>query len=243
MQTLEKNDIDISKLFNWGKEVQLKDVDGNSIFTLYMRVIGDADLNRARVFALRQSAKMRKELHTEDSDLRLAMIPQYEIVESDNLIEYIISAQVTDLASKIVRDLNIPSPVEPDELAPLEAHEKYQLDIDAWPKKREELLNEKITGELDKERERLKGLSRGKLEKSYENYLIDSLCEQEMYKTFSEMRVFYSTYLDEKFEARAFKSFEEVNNLPTELKQQLIVAYLSLDIKIEDLKKLQEATL
>lgn len=243
METLEKNDVDISKLFSWGKEVELKDVDGNTILTLYMRVIGDADLNKSRVFALRESAKMRKELHTEDSDLRLAMIPQYEIVDDENLIEYIISAQVSDLANKILRDLNIPRPVEPDELAPLEEHEKYQLEIDNWPEKRKEILTKAVEEELTKERERLGKLSRGKLEKTYESYLIDSLCEEEMYKSFSEMRIFYATYSDENFKERAFKSFEEVDNLPTDFKQQLLANYLSLDIKLEDLKKLQEATL
>ena len=64
---IEKNDVDISKLFNWGKAFEIVGEDG-VVDVVYMRVLGDADINKARVFALRESAKLRRALRNPDSD-------------------------------------------------------------------------------------------------------------------------------------------------------------------------------
>ena len=45
MKSVDKNDVDISKLFNWGDKLVINNSSGKPIFTCYLRVIGDADLN------------------------------------------------------------------------------------------------------------------------------------------------------------------------------------------------------
>lgn len=56
----ERNDVDIFRLFHWGKEVTIFDKYGNELTNVYMRLVGDAELNLARVFAIRRSAELRK---------------------------------------------------------------------------------------------------------------------------------------------------------------------------------------
>jgi len=55
--TPEKNDVDISSLFYYRKPVTLIGKDAEPT-TVYMRLVGDAELQRARVKALRDSRNL-----------------------------------------------------------------------------------------------------------------------------------------------------------------------------------------
>jgi len=85
----ERNDIDVSALFAWGNTFKI--VDGNSkvIIEYYMRLPSDGELNRARVYALRKSAALRKLLSDPTSEQREAFVADEVIVSKDNLIGYI----------------------------------------------------------------------------------------------------------------------------------------------------------
>ena len=48
--------INISTLFKWGTELEIDTPQGKQPF--WMRIVGDADINRARVYALRNISKM-----------------------------------------------------------------------------------------------------------------------------------------------------------------------------------------
>ena len=49
----ERNEIDIKPLFHWFGEQEIVDTQGNT-FRVFIRLVGDAEINRSRVFALRK---------------------------------------------------------------------------------------------------------------------------------------------------------------------------------------------
>ena len=145
----EKNDIDIEVLFRWGKQVSIKDRQGNELFSCYVRLIGDADLNQARVFAMRKSAEFRKLLRNVNSEEREAFIVDYESVDEDKLVEIIIYMNTREITLKVINRVDIPFPKEPKDDATLEEQEKYQTEVDDWPKKREIKVKEEIEKEAE----------------------------------------------------------------------------------------------
>jgi len=242
MKYIDKNDVEINKLFNWGDVLEIKNTKGELLLKVYMRVIGDAELNRARVFSLRKSAEMRKKLQESDSDERLAFIPEIDVVGKETIIEAMLLAKVRDITSKATRELDIKMPKEPGADATLEEQEKFQAEVDAWPDALEKTINKAITKEMEKERKRYQSLPDNQLNKEYERLSIERLCETEMYTIFQDMCVFFSCYKDENYKHKLFNSFDEFLSLPSIIKERLLDFYNTLTIDLENLKKLPEVT-
>ena len=233
---IEKNDVDVSKLFKYGTSVELENNLGNTI-TLYVRLAGDADVNRSRTYALRRSMDLRRKLKEPESDERLAYIPYFFEAAQDNLIETFLSYRLKYYTNEVIKNLDMTLPVEPRSDAPLEEHETYQLLVDDWPKVRALKIEAGILSLADKERERLKKLSKDEVFEELERTIIAELCEQELYTAFREMTTYLGTYKNEDYKIKAFDSVEDFQNLPAEIKNKLMDAYISIDIGLEDLKK------
>lgn len=237
MESIEQNDVDISKLFLWGKEFKIINVDSTVLTKTYIRLVGDADVNKARVYALRESAKLRKKLRTRNSDERLAYIPDFAELEKDNLVEAVLAYSMTDISANVIKNLNLPLPEELKSDASLKEQEEYQAKVDSWPDERKKIILEEMKGETDKERIVLSKLSKKRLEKMYESYVIDILCNDVMGIKYLEMCAFLGIYKDENYKVKAFKSIDEFTNLIPFIKDQLIEYYSSLDINLSELKK------
>jgi hypothetical protein len=240
-KSIDKNDVDISKLFEWGQKFNLKDRFGNDALDIYVRLIGDAELNRARVFALRSSSELRLKLREKDSDDRVAFIPHPSTMTKENLIDALVLFHSKTLTLDALRDIKVNLPVEPDSDASLEEREEYQKEVDEFPIKREEDIREYVEEKIEEEKKELKKKNEKMLYRQYERFLIDQICEGHMIDKFREACAFYGTFKDEKYKERLFNSMEEFTNIPKELKDQLVEFYLALEIGGEDLKKLQEA--
>ena len=109
----EKRDVDISKLFAWRGEIELIDDDGTSLGSVFVRLAGDADIKQARVFGLRESAKLRKALRDPESDESLALLVDKDLVERQNLLLVTAGFRLKDITKEIVEEIDIPLPVEP----------------------------------------------------------------------------------------------------------------------------------
>ena len=235
MESIDKNDVDIGKLFQWKREVNI-DFKGKEL-TVYLRVIGDAETNRARVFALRKSAEMRKLLRDESSDERLAFLPENGVVKKEELIQGLLVLYTKDAGDEAVKSLKYNIPTEPKADAKLEKHEDYQKKIDDFPKWREDAIKEFITDRVKQHEVELLAKSYDEIYEEYIYSLIDQICELEMLTRYREMCVFYATYKNEDLTERVFTEFEVLENLPKDVKNQLIEEYNSLEISGEDLKK------
>lgn len=242
-QIVEHNDVDISQLFNWGRVFILEDSEGKELAMVYMKLLGDADSNRARVYALRKSGELRKALHDETSGERLALIHPIEELENEHLINYAITFSLREIQNRAIKEVTIPKPKQPKSNASLSKLEKYQKELDEWPERLNKELNAFIKKEVDKLRKELSTLSREQLYKRYVQSLIDEFCEQEAVRAHRDMQVYLGCFKDDEYKERFFSSFEEFDNLDTKYKEDFRAAFDKIEVSPHDLKKLREATL
>lgn len=232
----EKNDVNIRELFEYRKPVTLYGNKGKKM-KVYMRVIGDSEVNKARVKALRNSRELRTNLKDETSDEYLAYVPDLSEADKERLVEITLLTKLRQISRGVVEDIEVPLPKELPSDATLEEQEEHQKEIDDYPKKREEIVKEEIAKRSDKERKELLKKSREELEKEYKQSLINELCENELSRTFYDYVVYYSLYKSDDYKERVFSSFEEFNSLPSEVKDLLLEEYRKLELGMDDLKK------
>lgn len=236
---IETNDVDISKLFHWGDKFELSDKYGNPVLTVHMRLVGDAELNRSRVFAIRKSAELRKKLKDINSEEYMAFIQD---VEDDGLIDLILMFKVREFTQQASRMIKPKLPKEPKSDADLEDLERYQEEVDTYADRRFKEIAEEVERMSNDARKLLEKESVEWLRKEYKRLLINEFCEQEMVQRFKESCAFYGTFKDADYKVRLFESFEQFDNLPSEIKTQLLDNYSMLEINIDSLKKSLEAT-
>lgn len=238
----EKNDVDISKLFDWGRVFVLENSDGKEEGLIYMKLLGDADVNRTRVYALRKSAELRRKLRDPNSDERLAAIKDIEDLSIDDIINYILVFSTREITQNAVKEVNVPAPKMPKSTAKLEVLEKYQQQLDAYNEKRKTAVDKYVQKEVKKLVEGLKSESKEVLYKKYEELLIQEFCEQAAFHAYEDMQVYLGCYKDDEYKEHFFKDLEEYDNLLAEQKALIRQAYNSLNIGTDDLKKLREVT-
>ena len=239
---VEKNDVDISKLFVWGKRYDIVDNAGEVVYTVYMRLPGDADLNRTRVYALRKSQELRKKLRDVNSDERLLYIKDLEEMSRDELMYSVIALSMREINQRATREVKIPRPKAPKSDAKLEKMEKYQEELDNFPKKYQEAFQKFIKTEVDKLKKALENQNEDELYKMYVRLQIDEFCELEAFRAYKEMEIFLGCYKDPDYEDRVWDTFEKYENFDPNMKAELKAAYDTLEVRMDELKKLQEAT-
>jgi len=239
MRDIEKNDVDISVLFKWNKPVTIEDtLTGNSV-TVYIRLGGDSDINRAKTHGFRKAALLRKELRTEGSDKRLSFLAGMdEFFESSTIVvQGILILQAQDLVEIAAKNVRVPEPKEPKTNAPQEVWEKYQLAVDNYPKRFKDAISIEVEKMRKREEDRLSKLSFEELYKIYENEVINRLCVEEMQTGFYDMCIFLNTYKTNEYMERVFSTIEDYENLHSSAREILTNAYKSLELGIDALKK------
>ncbi len=235
MKDIEKNDVDISRLFQWGASLDVVTPQGS--ITVWVKILGDADVNRARIYALRKSADMRKCMLDLDSDERVGLIPALDTSNKDKVVEMLLTLRVKELADVANDTLEIKYPKDLRSTATLEEQEKHQKIVDDFPTYVANLHRKAMDKEVAKERKRLNRLSMVKLEKLYTDTLVEHVCETEMYKAFQDRSVWLACYQEDSYKKLLFSDFDDFVNLPPEVKEQLIDFYGTLSIDIDTLKK------
>jgi hypothetical protein len=233
---VERNDVDISRLFAWSKEVIITGRKEKEI-KVYLRLLGDADMNRTKIMALRKSAELRRALKDPDSNERLAFIPYKEELTKETMTESILLFSIGEFTQQAIREAIPATPKEPSSDASTEKLERFQKEVDEYPKKRENALREFVEKLTDKKREEFLQKTEEELYTTYQGILIKELCEQELLKKFREYCLFFGIYSDKKMAIKFFDSIESVENLPTEVKEKLISEFTLLEIESEELKK------
>jgi len=243
MMDIDKNNVDLSQLFKWTSDVVIRDAASTEITTVYMRLVGDEKINRARVFALRESAKLRKSLRTPGTDEYEAFMAEALANTKKDLTVAIGLLNLGTLMREARNDVSVPFPVPPSADASLEEQEKYQAEIDVYPEIYNEKVSERLQEILKREAVELKKLSKAELKEEYEITMISYVCEQHMLRNFQDRCIYFGTFKDEARTQLAFSSWDEYNDSALMVKEQLRDAYAELEMGTEDLKKLPEATL
>jgi len=239
---IERNDVDITKLFLWEGEVSIVDQHADEVKKVYMRLVGDKDLNKARVYSLRKSAELRTKLHTEGSDEYVAFIQGIALTSKESLIAGIKLLEMGDLSSDARRNALVKFPVEPSSDASLEEQEKYQKKVDKFPEKFSGLVAKELEKLLKAEDKRLAKFSDDELFELYKALTINYVCQEEMGRNFTDMCVFLGAYKGKDYKKKLFTSFSKYENISTDVREQLREGYQQLELGMSELKKLQEAT-
>jgi hypothetical protein len=206
-------------------------------------LVGDADLNRARAYALRKSAELRRNLQKEGSDERVAFVNEIkEFQDKETLVSMIILLLLPDIQAEALRDTKVKEPKSPKSDDSLEAQEKFQEEIDSYPVKFAKELDKNIQKISKERRKELSSVKKAELYSTYQALLMDRLCSEEMNSSYYDMCTYYATYLGADFKKPAFSSFDTFDNAATVIKTILVENYKSLELGIEELKKLPEAT-
>ena len=232
----EVNDVDISKLFEWRAEVIINDINDNPT-KLYMRLVGDAELNMARVAGLRASAELRRKFKDTNSDEYIAYIPDLEDIEKRNLIEFLVMLRMAAYREDASDKVRIPFPKEPKADDSLEKKENYQLRLDNYPTERENKVKIELDKIVKKEKAAMNRKSKEVMMEEYKKTLIDQMCESKMNSVFIGHSIFFGTYKDSEFKNKLFNSFKQFENLPIFAKEQFVEKYIDLQLGISDLKK------
>ncbi|HEC63700.1 hypothetical protein LCGC14_0482920 [marine sediment metagenome] len=234
---IERNDVDLTKLFKWSTEIEIQDEKGNSVTSVFMRLVGDSELNQARIFGLRESAKLRRALKTLGTTERDAFVSDLELREPEFIAKTVTILSLNSLSTDARRNVIISLPIDLPSDASSEELEEYQETVDNFPLEYAKKVEEEITKLAAEMEEKLLKLSDDELQDSYEEALINNLCSTRMTNKFLDMCIFLGTFSDIDMKERKFSSLEEYENLATEVKDQLTYAYNTLDMPIEKLKK------
>lgn len=239
---VEKNEVEIGKLFQWGRVFEVVTGKNEVEALVYMRILGDADSNKARVYALRKSAELRRNLSTEGTDENVVLIRSIDEMDEKDLINYIGLFSLRDIRNNGFKEVKVSRPVQPKSNASLAKMEKYQQEIDEYPEKMQKALEKYMKKELEVLKKSLEGKSKEELYKEYKSSLTNDLCEHEALRAYNDMSVYLGCYTDDTYSKRFFGSFDEFDNLDTDLKNKFKAAYQSLEIPQDELKKLRAAT-
>jgi hypothetical protein len=235
---VEKNDVNINRLFYFGNKFEINYTKGKKKLTAFIRLVGDAELNRSRTYAIRRSAELRAKLKDKNSDESVAYIASKDVAEKDTMITTVLAISYQTYTREALREAEVPPvPTEPSSDSTLEQQEEYQKQVDAYPVQRNAIISEYVEKKLNAERERLNSISDSDLYDYYQKLVIADICEQEMYKIFREQCAYYGSYVDEKYTTPLFSSFAEFDNLPTDVKAQFVENYSTLDLSSDELKK------
>jgi hypothetical protein len=240
---IDKNDVDISQLFKWHKEVEIADSYTGQKEKVYIRLVGDADINRARTYGYREAAVLRKNLKADGSDERLAFLAEVgEFEDREVLVNAIVLLRISDIYNQSIRETTVPEPKEPKSDGTQEEFENYQLAIDNYPLVFSEAVNQTIDKVKDRHLKELRNRPDDQLYKLYEKEVINRLCQEYMQAAYYDMCVFLGTFNDLEFTQPTFSSIEEYRNVHTHMKNTLKSEYQSLELGTDILKKLHEAT-
>ena len=240
--TIEKNDVDITKLFVWGTEYEILDGKEEVLARVYMRILGDADVNRCRVHALRKSFELRNKLRDPNSTERLIYVREVDELSEEELTNYIVAYSMRELSNNTRKEVKIKRPMPPKADASLEKMEKFQNEIDNYDKKLKQAVAKHMQDGVIALKKSLESSTKAQLYKRYETELIKEFCEQEALNAYREMELYLGCYKDPEYKEKFFESFEQYENLDSTVKAEFRAAYDRLDISMDELKKLREAT-
>ena len=227
----------IDELFRWRGKIEITGSEGEIVETLYQRVIGDADIQKARLEALKASKLLRKALKDIDSDEYLVNIPFEDDYTQEELTTLIIFSKYSSFRQNAELRVNETRVKEPKSDATLEEQEEYITKIEEAKQTYEESVNEEIKRQGEKLEEELKGNTVLELFNMYKKEHIDIACRIRMIEVFDEFATLFGTYSDEKLKNRRFENIEDFRDLSPRVKSRLMDNYKKIELNLTEVKK------
>jgi hypothetical protein len=235
-------------LLRWNSSVTLRGLDGEPIerdgkpVEVFLRVLGDHDLEEAYKASRAASARVRKAMRDKDSDDYLSGVSILEEADRDSCYNIIQAAASNDFAS--LATANVPRPDLPK-------LEEVALDPDAPTLEEQEKLDKMIedtedgyikavTAYRDSRMAELRSILEHMSDEELRARTIEDMGSiralEAFIKELREQKTFRAAYMDGKFKERAFDSIAEFRSLSPFIKEQIEKAYASLELNPDDIK-------
>lgn len=235
-------------LLRWSKEITLKGVDGNPLLEndkpvkVFLRIIGDQDLDDAYKAARAASARRRASLRDKTSEDYLSSVSAFEDATTDDCVKLIVATRRRDFNNEAYANVVRPELPKIEEIAidadapTLEEQEKFdQMVIDInleYAKALDSYVDEK-TLELTST---LGAMPRVELMKETTEAAIDLQALQVFAQEIEIQKVWRAVYTDRTFRERAFENAEEYRQTAAIIKNELQAEYGLLELNPDDVK-------
>jgi hypothetical protein len=230
---------ELKNLFKWNRKLEILDNDNKLVDTIYIRLVGDVDYNIAQQYALLASRKMRKALNDKESIEYQSLFFDADEKSKEELTFNIITTEIPTFRDQVISELGSELTYKEPELGDnptLEEREKEQASKEVFEKERIEKIQKKLEEKAEVRKKELESKELESLRSTYISSGISAKCIEEFSTIFREYCSFAGSYSDNTFKVKVFPSFEDFRDLAPTLKQQIMEAYLNLEMTGEDLK-------
>jgi hypothetical protein len=239
----------LTNLLKWKKTIAIRDEKGLLVkdeegkpVVVYMRVIGDKDLEDAAQKARFASAKKRADLASTTSEQYVANVQVFDQASEEQAIEMILQGRGANWTAEAYSVVTVPDLPKLEETAQdpdaptLEEMEKFDtLRDEIEMGYRQELINFVSTRERTLRAE-LAPKSLEELRELAKKEVVVVLSIQAYLDTLADEKTWRSVYQDDQFTIREFQSIEEFQNLNITLKEQLREEYSTLEAGLDNVK-------
>jgi small-conductance mechanosensitive channel len=239
----------LTNLLKWKKTVIIKtkdgavakDEDGNPV-VVYMRVIGDHDLEDASRKARLESALIRARLFdptSEDHIINLSILDQATEDECRQLIE---QGRATNWSAEAYSVVEVPELPKIDEIAKdpdapsLEELEKMDKETERVNAEYQAALRDYVETRRKELAAQIENKPLEDLRSEAKDAMVILLAVDKYITTLRDEKVWRSVYQDEKHTLPEFKDKDEYMNLDAHIKLQLQDEYESLEAGLNDVK-------
>lgn len=240
----------IADLLKWRTAVILNDQNGNPILddkknpvTVYLRVIGDNDLEEAHRQARIRSATIRKELSDSTSDTYKDRVAPIMEATREDCIGIIMQYRTSNLDAEARVNTVRPELVKLEEVAvepdapTLEEQERLDSEQEAQDKEYSDALKNYVETRTAVIKAEVEAMSDDELRETAKTEISGVIALAEFFTALMEQKIFRGTFTDKTCKERAFDSIEEVREANSTIRQQLMDAYLELEYDPDKVKK------
>lgn len=232
----------LSKLLRWNKEFTIKAPDGSDLKKVWIRVIGDYDLQEAYKLARIASAEKRAKLRDVDSDDYKDQIAAFKDASEEECRSLIFAARENAWTSQALSIVVRPDEIKISEIAidPDAPTLEEQERLDAENKKIDEEYQKLIKDYVDQKKIELEA-ELSKLD--IDNLRLVAQTEATVLLPLTvflneliDQKVWRGIYEDKEMTIRGFDSVQDFREMKQELRNQLTQVYLELEEGLDDLK-------
>jgi hypothetical protein len=240
----------IADLLKWRTTVILLDQEDKPILdddknpiNVYLRVIGDDDLEASHRAARLHSATIRKQLQDKTSDLYKDRVEPIMEASREDCESIVSQYRASNLESEARANVTRPDAVTLEEIAidPDAATLEEQEKLDAAQAKQDEEYEAALKEYVDVRKAiidaEIKEMSLDDLRTVAKEEIGGVIALSEFFNELMEQKLFRGAYTDKTYKHKAFDSIEEIKKTAPVIRQQLFDAYLELEFDPDKVKK------
>jgi hypothetical protein len=239
----------ISSLLKWKSEVKLQRSDGTPIkgtdgkqVSVWVRIIGDQDLQDTYKIARVKSARLRKALQNPDSLEWAESVEPVRAATKEESIELIKTARTSNLYAEAVSGIERPDEIPIAEIAvdpdapTLEEQEKHDAANAKQDEEYQAAIAEFQTARMDVLDVELKAMTLAQLRQAAEEELATVLALSAFLTEVQDQKISRACYEDPTCLTRAFSDVDDYRSTDADIKMQLAEAYMNLEKTPDELK-------